>query len=761
MGLLIQRALRASIPPARDTMRPPAVCERPETIVFGVRSDMRASFMDPVDIYVGSERSQFRAEHAFLWSIETHRDPSRVYRVHLMRDLAGFRRRLWLTGFTNYRFAIPSLAGGLGRAIYNDVDQIYLTDPAKLFDTTLGGAGFLSVSPRDSSVMLMDCERMQHTWTLSAARRLSRRALEQIAVDADLWGELDASWNARDAEYDAESSRLVHFTALQTQPWRPFPDQFVYLDNPTDPLWAGIEQGSMDWGYLPIRAARPSRGWNEALSILLRQDRSGRLGLLLAAGPPTPRREERFRADFLDRVPDLDVPWVLDRLFRTFRSVEVLIDEPLAGSDHRWRRSRRFWLQQLEFAFRRNPDTHWALEHRDRPGRWYRAAGGPAADGAVVVLVHRKPGHNQQARAVGRGLAARTSRRLETLSLDRSELWLALRLLFTRSMPVRLPEDARVIVASAWISTRIARRFQRCRPELRLVLCGRKAGAVPENGGVLLQCAHFHLPPDPNRLETTLPLNAGEVDATRDTSRWRSWAQADRRFALLMGGSSRSHTLSEQHAREIVREVSRWAAGCHASLLVVTGRRTASVIRVLAAELSEGDLLYRWQPGDPENPYSLALRHADQLIVTGESESMLADAVSRGRKFLVWPLPARPQGPWMRLGAAVFQRASQPCVNRRGSIRPQQGLTYLCARALERGWVLPPRDLDALHRRLYDLGMAAPFGQTADETFDRGSELDRTLDEVIDRLHLGGFRIDPGDRFADGQTKDVAIIGQR
>jgi hypothetical protein len=127
--------------------------------------------------------------------------------------------------------------------------------------------------------------------------------------------------------------------------------------------------------------------------------------------------------------------------------------------------------------------------------------------------------------------------------------------------------------------------------------------------------------------------------------------------------------------------------------------------------LTAQDLRYHWRPDDPENPYPLALKHADLLIVTGESESMLADAASRGKGFVIWPTPRKDGGLWLRFCAEVAQRAVRPRFNRRGSIRPQQGQTYLCARALERGWILPPRDIEGLHERLVKHGLASIFGQ--------------------------------------------------
>ncbi|MDZ7670073.1 MAG: hypothetical protein U5Q16_11865 [Gammaproteobacteria bacterium] len=58
-----------------------------------------------------------------------------------------------------------------------------------------------------------------------------------------------------------------------------------------------------------------------------------------------------------------------------------------------------------------------------------------------------------------------------------------------------LPEDTEVLVASAWLCCRLARQLARQQPHLRLVLSGRKAGPAAEHGSVLVQCAHFGLPP--------------------------------------------------------------------------------------------------------------------------------------------------------------------------------------------------------------------------------------------------------------------------
>ena len=168
-------------PPKRDV----------ECVVLPVKSSATPSGKPPVRIFLGTEAAQYRAERIFLWSIERVRDPARVYEIHRMIDLPGFRRLGWNTGFTNYRFAIPALAGGRGRAIYNDVDQIYLRDPAELFDLPLDGHGYLAVSKTDTSVMLLDCARMARFWPLADARRRRKYGLiKEALAHPGCWGPL-------------------------------------------------------------------------------------------------------------------------------------------------------------------------------------------------------------------------------------------------------------------------------------------------------------------------------------------------------------------------------------------------------------------------------------------------------------------------------------------------------------------------------------------------------------------------------------------
>jgi hypothetical protein len=226
----------------------PGVRDEPECIRFGVEPGVAPSSAPPVRIYLGTEPAQYRAERVFLWSILQQRDPARVYEIYLLKDLKNFDRSDWKTGFSRYRFAIPAFAGKTGRAIYNDVDQIYLADPAELFDLDMNDHGYLLITRRETSVMLLDCEKLGPRWTFEDARVCKKKHFRAAAED--LWGPLDPAWNARDWEYVPGKSKLLHYSTLHTQPWKPFPKMLRYRENPDGEVWFALERSADAAGFM-------------------------------------------------------------------------------------------------------------------------------------------------------------------------------------------------------------------------------------------------------------------------------------------------------------------------------------------------------------------------------------------------------------------------------------------------------------------------------------------------------------------------------
>ena len=250
----------------KDQLRPDGVRDFPELLRLDVEPGVKPNGKPPVRIFLGTEAGQYRAERVFVWSIKNTRDPARAYEIYFMKDLRGYDRTGWKTGFTNYRYGIPSMGGGKGRAIYNDVDQIYLSDAGELFDLDMGGAGMMCITERETSVMLIDCERMTKFWTLKDAQGGKTHSFFRDAVhDNKLWGRLPGEWNARDDEYSSDKSKCFHFTTLQTQPWQPFPDVLRYEPHPDGQVWFALERAADQVSFNVFTKDKPSRRFGEML----------------------------------------------------------------------------------------------------------------------------------------------------------------------------------------------------------------------------------------------------------------------------------------------------------------------------------------------------------------------------------------------------------------------------------------------------------------------------------------------------------------
>ncbi len=739
------------------------------------RPGVTPSVKPAVQIYLGTEAVQFRAERAFIYSIERVRDPARAYDIHLMKDFAGFERRLWLTGFTNYRFMIPELAGGAGRAIYNDTDQIYLRDPAELFDAEMGQAGVLSINDRDTSVMLMDCARMVGLWNTDTARRVGNRELEKQMRDAGLWADLDDVWNARDAEYVPGESAVVHYTTIHTQPWRPTPQDYVYRTNPASAIWQQIEDeadaaGFQVWGPRapsPLLARQqgaqaapvdPGRSDPAALADFKRlmsdcnikqatyftargaalRPRDLCIGALSSAsvadllGDTPLAPSEAVLADDLAHLPDADLPWILDALFAAAaRAVCVSITLDTSGTrqtpaDALW------WYQLLVSAAGRAPDRHWRLSvrkpRRGRADRVWRWSGGALAHRAPTVwaLTHYKTGHRSQALGVARALGwSLTEKPIERAPARYAR---ALAGDLARGITGRpaggwpgdlAPPWPDVVVASGWLPSLAAQAVaRRSLARTRLVLMGRRGGRIGESQDVAVVCRHFDLPPNPRQIETVLPPS--RVASTRLAQARRDWPDlfaesSGPRIVWLVGGDTPQHALDEVTAKHLARRIGAQARAAGGQLAILNSRRTpAAASQAIEAARDTDTVFIDWakQPAGAANPYLGYLAHADRLVVTGESESMLAEAIATGRPVYIAPVPEARPDLRRRLADWVVDQAARDRFNKRGSRRPQEGLQYFCARLVEQRVFVPRRNMPELHAALIDQGVARYLGDT-------------------------------------------------
>lgn len=202
---------------------------------------------DPIKVFVGSEPGNEKAEKALHWSIiNTSTVP---VEINWMNDIyngsvwEGWNKGRdhrkqdsgegWKTNFSAFRWAIPELCGFKGKAIYLDVDQIVLKDIKQMWELPTESYAALAITPIRTDVMLMNCEKFGGDWWPRLKKMKpsgkSQKSYRKLVESNFGIGPLDTIYNCLDGEtWDVTKTRLVHYTKMSTQPWRPFPENMDY-----------------------------------------------------------------------------------------------------------------------------------------------------------------------------------------------------------------------------------------------------------------------------------------------------------------------------------------------------------------------------------------------------------------------------------------------------------------------------------------------------------------------------------------------------
>jgi mitochondrial fission protein ELM1 len=326
----------------------------------------------------------------------------------------------------------------------------------------------------------------------------------------------------------------------------------------------------------------------------------------------------------------------------------------------------------------------------------------------VWLLLDDRPGHTTQVVGLAEALGwPYETRELRFTPLNRisNRILGASRLALARARSDALaPPWPDLVIAMGRRTAPVARWIKaQSGGRSKLVQLGRKAVNAAADFDLAVACRHFQLPPHPRRIDLLLPPT--QVTAARlqqAAVRWPDLFEGAARphVALLVGGTTAHHRLTPETAARMAADVQAFATSLGGSLTCVTSRRSGTAVEQALRQGAPEASLHCWRRDARENPYLGYLALADILVVTGESESMLAEAADAGKPLHIYPIPAKPAGWRARLAGAVLTAA------RRG----RGPLARACETAIQKGLVVPPRDLELMHRGMIEAGIATRFG---------------------------------------------------
>lgn len=111
-------------------------------------------------------------------------------------------------------------------------------------------------------------------------------------------------------------------------------------------------------------------------------------------------------------------------------------------------------------------------------------------------------------------------------------------------------------------------------------------------------------------------------------------------LGILIGGSTRKHTQTQDSIRLLGKKLRKLAANYPGTVVVTVSRRTGEEnIQILQNLLEPQNNVFFNHPFKGENLYLSILAHADALMVTNDSISMISEACFTGKPVYILPLP--------------------------------------------------------------------------------------------------------------------------
>ncbi len=192
-------------------------------------------------VFVGATEREEVPFRVLKYSIESNSSvPVDVTSIASTRKAADRKFRMG-TNFSLQRFLIPELMERRGKAIYLDSDMLVLGDIVELVNRDLKECAVAvskdstssphwEYSPKATpgmqlSVMILDCQRLD--WKFETIRKeinnkkfSYRQLMTNLCITPShlVCCDIPTEWNSLDF-FDAETTRLLHFTNVPTQPW--------------------------------------------------------------------------------------------------------------------------------------------------------------------------------------------------------------------------------------------------------------------------------------------------------------------------------------------------------------------------------------------------------------------------------------------------------------------------------------------------------------------------------------------------------------
>ncbi len=175
----------------------------------------------------------------------------------------------------------------------------------------------------------------------------------------------------------------------------------------------------------------------------------------------------------------------------------------------------------------------------------------------------------------------------------------------------------------------------------RLVHIGRPKGPLTAFD-LIITTPQYFLPERNNILNNELPLHrVTPARLQKFAAKWQPRLSHLKRpyTTVLVGGDTGKCILTPEMGYRLGQQVNDLSLACGGSVLITSSARTPpAAFEELLHQLTVPAHVHQWNDGADNNPFYGYLALADQLVVTAESTSMLAEASATGKPLFIFDI---------------------------------------------------------------------------------------------------------------------------
>jgi hypothetical protein len=177
--------------------------------------------------------------------------------------------------------------------------------------------------------------------------------------------------------------------------------------------------------------------------------------------------------------------------------------------------------------------------------------------------------------------------------------------------------------------------------DTKVVFLGRPWGN-PKSYELIVATPQYRVPDGANVMKVELPLHqVSRAEALRCAEMWRGRLEhLPRPYVMVaLGGNINRYTLDAQAVRRLATAANHMAAQLGGSVLVCSSYRTpAQSLETFQRYVTCPSYVHDWRSKASDNPYLAFLGLADRMIVTGDSMTMLAEAVEMQKPLFIFDM---------------------------------------------------------------------------------------------------------------------------